>query len=665
MTLRPLSLKQRRSAPGRSRVFRGMWTSMKLPPLSRAYLAFAHDVLMAALSFVVALYLRLGDDAWVWWDRLDLGLATALFTLVAAPIFVSQRLYRGVWRYASVADLMALTRATTLTILVFLLLLFLTSRLQALPRSVLLINWFVLLALLGGPRFVYRTFKDHHRNRRRAQGDHVRVPVLLVGAGDEAELFIRAAHSPDAEYRAVGLLSSRGARVGRHIHGIDVLGSTDEMAEVVAALKAKGQAPQRLVITDHRLDGSEVRQLLDDADRLGMTLARIPRMMDLKDGVEERVTMRPIAVEDLLGRPQAVLDRPAMEGMIKGRRVLVTGAGGSIGSELVRQISDFGPASLVLFEACEFNLYSIDQEIAARQPNLELVPLLGDVRDSVRVTEAVARYKPDLVFHAAALKHVPMVEYNPDEGILTNCVGTRLVADACRANGVSLMVQISTDKAVNPTNVMGASKRVAEMYAQALDLAESDGDGTRFVTVRFGNVLGSTGSVVPLFQKQLAEGGPLTVTHPDMTRYFMTVREAVELVLQASAFGIGHPAYRGKIFVLDMGEPVKIVHLARQMIRLAGLRPDVDVKIAFTGLRPGEKLFEELFHGSEPTVATEMPGILVAEPRSANAAELGAAVDGLARLSRDHDADGALAALCRVVPEYTVTPNTPVLAPQD
>jgi O-antigen biosynthesis protein WbqV len=257
------------------------------------------------------------------------------------------------------------------------------------------------------------------------------------------------------------------------------------------------------------------------------------------------------------------------------------------------------------------------------------------------------------VFHAAALKHVPMVEHNPEEGLLTNAVGTRIVADSCVAAGIGLMVQISTDKAVNPTNVMGASKRVAEMYTQALDLAAAGGGtGTRFITVRFGNVLGSTGSVVPLFQKQLAAGGPLTVTHPDMTRYFMTVREAVELVLSASAWGVGQPAYRGKIFVLDMGEPVRIVHLARQMIRLAGLRPDQDVGIVYTGLRPGEKLFEEIFHGAEPPVATGQPGLLVAAPRAVDAVELGQALDTLATACRARQGAAAVSVLRRLVPEY-------------
>jgi O-antigen biosynthesis protein WbqV len=615
----------------------------------RGHIAFAHDLFMAALSFLGAVYLRQGEPWIPGWDASMMAVATAAFTATAGFAFLSSKMYKGVWRYASVNDLLTLTRGATLTILIFTVLMFLVTRLQDLPRSVPIINWFVLLALLGGPRFVYRSWKDRRRAAKNALGG-ARIPVLLVGAGDEAELFIRATMSPEAEYRAVGLVSDGGMRVGRNIHGIDILGSSADLEGVLGRLKAAGNAPQRLIVTDHRLDGGEMRRLLDQADRLGLPLARIPRLTDLKDGVEDKLTIRPIAVEDLLGRPQAVLDRVGMEALIKGRRVLITGAGGSIGSELVRQVSDWAPEQLVLFEACEFNLYSIDLELAGRHPDLDRRPVLGDVRDAARVMAAMAEHKPDLVFHAAALKHVPMVEWNPDEGLLTNAVGTRIVADACAASGVRLMVQISTDKAVNPTNVMGASKRVAEMYAQALDLS---GIPTRYVTVRFGNVLGSTGSVVPLFQRQLAEGGPLTVTDPEMTRYFMTVREAVELVLQASAFGDAHPDYRGKIFVLDMGEPVRIVELARQMIRLAGLRPDIDVKIVFTGLRPGEKLFEEIFHGAEPPVATDREGILVATPRAANAAELATELDQLAGECRAHDAAAALARLRRLIPEYS------------
>ncbi|MBC7952367.1 MAG: polysaccharide biosynthesis protein [Rhodospirillaceae bacterium] len=616
---------------------------------NRAHVVLVHDTIMAALSFVAALYLRLGDDLPAYWHRGDLVLATGMFSVLAALVFLSQKLYRGVWRYASVRDLMALTRAATLTILLFMAVLFLVTRLDALPRAVLVINWFTLMALLGAPRLIYRSFKDRRLATKLLALGHRRIPVLLVGVGDEAELFIRATRAADAEYNPVGLVSERGARVGRNIHGVDVLGSMDEIVTVIEDLRRRKLAPQRLIITDHRLDGSVVRELLDHADRLGLPVARIPRLTDLKDGPSDKLTLRPIAVEDLLGRPQNVLDRGAMEAMITGRRVLVTGAGGSIGSELVRQVAGFAPSQLVLFDAGEFNLYAIDMELAGRGDGMDWQPVLGDVRDAARVRSVMAQFKPEVVFHAAALKHVPMVEYNPDEGVLTNAIGTRIVADACVDAGVRLMVQISTDKAVNPTNVMGASKRLAETYAQALDLA---GTGTRFVTVRFGNVLGSTGSVVPLFQRQLAEGGPLTVTHPDMTRYFMTIREAVELVLQASAFGLDKPDLRGKIFVLDMGKPVRIVDLARQLIRLTGLRPEIDVKIVYTGLRPGEKLFEEIFHGAEPPLPTECKGILVAEPRAVDVVELGRSLDALENMCRAHRRDEVIAAIRELVPEY-------------
>ncbi len=623
--------------------------------ISRSKIAFLHDVVMAAVSFQLSLWLRLGHampHAWTW-DRLVW--ATGLFVLVACGVFWSQKMYRGIWRYASTSDLMALVKSVSLIVLIFLPVLFLVNRLEDFPRSALLINWFALLALLGGPRFLYRIAIDHYRGQDSGTGvvavDARRVPVLLVGAGDEADLFLRATKRPDAGYRAVGMLTGKTRRVGLVMHGVAVLGLLDELPQVVEDLKKKGQMPERLIVTSPEFQGATLRHLLDQADALGISLARLPKLTDLKSGLSDKIEVRPIDVEDLLGRPQAVLDRSAMAGLIAGRRVLITGAGGSIGSELVRQISDCAPASVTLVESCEFALYSIDMEISRRHPDLVRHAVIADVRDAGRIDRVMADHKPELVFHAAALKHVPLVELNPAEGTLTNAVGTRIVADACRAHGVRMMLLISTDKAVNPTNVMGAAKRMAETYAQALDMAQGAG-GTRYVTVRFGNVLGSTGSVVPLFQKQLAMGGPITVTHPDMTRYFMTIREAVELVLQAAALGVGNAAYQGRIFVLDMGEPVKIVHLARQMIRLAGLRPDQDIKIEFTGLRPGEKLYEEIFHGAEAPVPTECEGILVAAVRAVDLPWVAGQLDQLETACRACDLPGVMQVLHTLVPEY-------------
>jgi O-antigen biosynthesis protein WbqV len=353
-----------------------------------------------------------------------------------------------------------------------------------------------------------------------------------------------------------------------------------------------------------------------------------------------------------------------MARLVQGRRVLVTGAGGTIGGELARQVAALGPASLTLLDHGEYVLYEIDLELREKHPEVIRRAVLADVRDEARIGRLFEEIRPELVFHAAALKHVPMVENDPLEGLLTNALGTRIVADAARAVGTIAMVFISTDKAVNPTSVMGASKRLAEMYCQAFDREARMGrDGMRCITVRFGNVLGSTGSVVPLFRRQLERGGPLTVTHPDMRRYFMTVREAVGLVLQASVVGTTDPAdvppelAEGGIFVLDMGEPVKIVDLARRMIRLAGLRPEEDVEIRFTGLRPGEKLFEELFHGKEAPRPTAFPGLLVATPRTADAALVGRAIDEIAAAARGGTPRIALQQLGRLVPEFEHAPE--------
>ena len=626
---------------------------------TRAKVAFAHDLAMAALSFLIALYLRVGGD-FNYFTADFVVQATVIYTIIAGAVFWAIRLYAGVWRYASVEDLLAIIKAASIICLVYFAAMFLVSRLELIPRSALPINWLVLLALLGGPRFVYRLFKDRRAHDAGERDGERRIPVLLIGAGDSAELFIRAINrAKQSAWHAVGLIDEKGGRVGRNIHGVHVLGGIDDIPAVVERMGHEGRKPQRLIITKSDIEGEEVQRLLATSEKLGISLARMPQLDDFRESVDAAPEIRPINIEDLLGRPQASLDRDSMTALIGGRRVLVTGAGGTIGSELCRQIAAFGPALIVLLDSSEYQLYAIDLEIGEKAPDLPRQAILADVRDAERIGRVFAEERPELVFHAAALKHVPMVELHPDEGVLTNVMGTKVVADACCAHGIRAMVLISTDKAVNPSSMMGATKRVAESYCQALDLREAarGSDRTHFVTVRFGNVLGSTGSVVPLFQRQLAAGGPLTVTHPDMTRYFMTVREAVELVLQSSVQGVSDDAEQGKIYVLDMGEPVKIIDLARQIILLAIRQPDIDVKIEITGPRPGEKLFEEVLHASEEQMPTTHPGILLAAPRATDLALLGRAINELDQAARAGNRDEARAIVHRLVPEFK-SPDT-------
>jgi O-antigen biosynthesis protein WbqV len=621
--------------------------------LSRPSTAFVHDLAMAALSFLVAIALRLGFGS-IFSIHTDTWLAMGLFTVVCGIVFWRAGLYRGIWRYASLNDLVTIVRAVTLAILVFLPVTFLITRLNELPRTSLVINWFVLIFLLGAPRLIYRIYKDRGFHHAFERDRHKRIPVLLIGVGDRAEVFIREmARDRDAPYEVLGIVDEKGTRVGRRIHGVSVLGHLNELARVVDVVAARGRMPQRMIVTK-RLEREDFERILDVADVRGMTIARLRRLTEFRTG-EDRLKLQPVAIEDLLGRAQTKLDRAAMLRLIEGKRVLVTGAGGSIGAELTRQIAAFKPAHLVLLDSSEYALYGIGLELDETQSALPRSLVLGDVRDRTRLDEVMAAHAPELVFHAAALKHVPMVEANPVEGVLTNAIGTRNTAEACRKAGVAAMVLISTDKAINPSSVMGATKRLAEIYCQALDIAgrRRGAQGTRFITVRFGNVLGSTGSVVPLFHRQLAAGGPLTVTHPDMTRYFMTVREAVELVLQASALGAESPATEaGKIYVLDMGEPVKIIDLARQMIRLAGLRPDKDIQISITGPRPGEKLREEVFHESEPLLPTSHPGLRLASPRTVNLELLSRNFDELAALTEQRRQAELMALVHRLVPEF-------------
>jgi O-antigen biosynthesis protein WbqV len=575
--------------------------------------------------------------------------AAASLLLAGLPF----RLSTQYWRFATISDLVGVGAASVAATALFIIGLVAGAGVSPPSPAYPALFLMSLVLLLGMPRVAYRMMQGEQP----ADGA-TSQPVLLVGAGEGADLFLSALSAERAPpFHVIGLVSLGQAQTGRRIQGIPILGAVGDAEAILSKLRAEGQLPATLVITDPDLPGPVLQALMRTADSEGIRVARAPRptALDTESGTG-RLELKPVAIEDLLNRPQWKLDRDGMARLVAGKRVLITGAGGTIGSELVRQVAALGPSKLILLDNGEYALWQIEQELG-QAGAFERQIVIADIRDAARIQTVMELHRPELVFHAAALKHVPMVERNPTEGLLTNAAGTRNVAEAARAVGAQAMVLISTDKAVNPTSVMGAAKRLAEMYCQAVDIEArkqlaKGGSGMRCITVRFGNVLGSTGSVVPLFQRQLAQGGPLTVTHPEMERYFMTVREAVGLVLQASVVGSDRHIDDGGIFVLDMGEPVKIVELARQMIRLAGLRPDVDVPIVFTGLRPGEKLFEEMFHGREPPRPTDFPGLLMATPRTADPAIVGRAIDEIAAACKLGQARQALAMLGRMVPEF-------------
>lgn len=615
----------------------------------RNAIIFALDIVLAALSFPTALYLRVTNDFLV--VGKDYFLAAAILTGCAYGLYaVYTRAYRRVWRYISAKDLYAIAKGTAIVLLATYLVLFLTMRLEMVPRSLPLIQFMVMLAMLCAPRLLLRLWNDRDRKFPLSESGRKRIPVLLVCAGNEAELFVREAkRNPEFPYHVLAIVDDRPDLVGRDMHNVRIYGTYDKLPNIIAKCERKGERPQRLILTDPQMQGDAVRHILSVSESENVPLARMPRLTDFTRGATDKLNIRPIDVEDILGRPQSNLDREAMRDLVRDRRVLITGAGGSIGSELVRQVSACDPAHLTLLDNNEFALYRIDAELHAKATTHPYAIRLEDIRSREALDAIFAEAKPEIVFHAAALKHVPMMEEQPHQAILTNVMGSRNVADLCVAHNVSLMVQVSTDKAVNPTNVMGATKRIAEMYAQTLGMQHKE---TRFVTVRFGNVLGSNGSVVPLFQSQLEQGGPITITHPDMTRYFMTIKEAVQLILQAAAL----PTDRPVIYVLDMGEPVRIKDLAEQMIRLAGLEPHKDIQLEYIGLRPGEKLYEELFHDAEALEDTTHPSISRARARKRDFDALCKELDTLVASARNAEIDGLRAQINAIVPEYTSEP---------
>lgn len=610
--------------------------------IKRNQIAVIHDGVLAAASFPLALYLRLSDATLVFAkDYLLPGTILCLITFILIQILYRQ--YRDVWRYVSMRELLRIVQVATLAILLFYGLFFLFNRLENVPRSVPFIQWMLLIGLLSAPRGFYRAL--HDRGIRKTALPMAEIRVLLVGAGDHAEQFVRAMQrTSGALYKPVGMVDDDPAKLRRMIHNVPVLGATRDIRLVLRKLERKDNKPQRILITEEDMPPEVMQMLLTAAEEKGVVLSRLPRLTDFQQELNQTLRLRPIDIEDVLGRAQRAHSRDGMQKLIAGKRVLITGAGGSIGSELVRQVAALKPSSLLMLDSSEYNLYRIGTEMAEQHANLPRESLLMDVRDKAGIEHLFSEKKPEIVFHAAAIKHVPIAEDNIEETILTNVMGTENIVQSSSSHGAHMVVFISTDKAVNPANIMGASKRLAE----AITLG---GTGTmKRVAVRFGNVLGSTGSVVPLFQRQIEEGGPVTVTHPDIERYFMTIREAVELVIQSASMSEEEKA-SGQIYVLDMGKPIKIVDLARQMIRLSGLSPDKDIQIAYTGLRPGEKLFEELFYQNESLEKTRHSSIMKAAESSFPAyqeQELRTLLS--AALARD--AKKSKEVLLRLVPEY-------------
>ncbi|MDP2270228.1 MAG: nucleoside-diphosphate sugar epimerase/dehydratase [Archangium sp.] len=512
-------------------------------------------------------------------------------------VFTWAGMFAGLWRYTGAKDLVALARSAGLSSLIFAVFIFLGGY-RNYPRSILVIDFLLTVMLVGGLRFGTRSVWQLAQAVGEKKNEGERKRVLIVGAGNAGEMLVREMQKTHlARYQPVGFVDDNRNKQGVAIHGVPVLGLLGDAVELV-----KRERIDEVVIAIPSAPGKEMRRIVDTVSPAGVPIRTMPGIDQLISGQVTLNQLRSVNIEDLLGRDPVSLDTDSLRALLQGQTVMVTGAGGSIGSELCRQVVRFGARRLVLVERSEPALFDIHRELSAKIEQGELVPAIADVCDAARVRSLMALHRPTVVVHAAAHKHVPMMEWNPGEAIKNNVGGTRIVADAAHEFGVAQFVLVSTDKAVNPTSIMGATKRVAELYVQALNQRSK----TRFVAVRFGNVLGSAGSVIPIFKEQIASGGPVTVTDPEMRRYFMTIPEASQLVLQAATIGRG-----GEIFVLDMGEPVKIVDLARDLITLSGLVPDKDIEIRFTGLRPGEKLFEELSTVEEKAEKTRHPKIFI------------------------------------------------------
>ncbi len=597
------------------------------------WVAFLHDSLWVPVSLLAAYMIRGNLESLppIFQGAYSQTLIAAL--PVQALFFWIFGLYRGIWRFASLPDLARIFKAVFCGTALLLIIFFQYNRLEEFPRTVMFLYPLLLICGLAGPRFCYRLFKDRHWFLAPHDGQR----TIIVGAGRGGELLVRdLLRRP--EFSPVAILDDDSSKFGMELHGIRVCGPLAALGESLESMQIK-----LVLLAIPSADKKVVRKVVKLCANAGVACRTLPAIDEMQGHDFAVNQLRELTLEDLLGREPVQLDEMAIAGYLKSKSVLVTGGGGSIGSELCRQLAAQNPKRLIIYEHGEFNLYSIDHELRKDFPELEIIAVLGDVKNEDRVDWVFRKFQPDVVFHAAAYKHVPMLEVNPAEGVNNNVAGTRNIADFAAQYGVDRFVLVSTDKAVNPTNVMGTTKRIAELYCQNL----SQHSKTKFITTRFGNVLGSAGSVVPLFEKQICAGGPVTVTHRDITRYFMTIPEAVSLILQAGSMGKG-----GEIFVLDMGEPMLIRDLAEQMIRLSGLEPGNDIEIVYTGLRPGEKLYEEVFHEHENLQGTTHPKLHLAQSRKIDWQWLLTELDTLDDAVASRDVEGLLSHLKQIVPEY-------------
>lgn len=622
---------------------------MKIKISRNLFLILMLDMLFLCCSFYLAHLIRFDFNIPHW--AMD-GLKKMLPYVLGLKFFCFYffDLYKGMWRYTGLNDLMNIVKASTIASLALIAFILFKTRFEMVSRSVFVIDWCLTVILIVSlrvfTRLCFERFtknisawdllpKVFRKKTKKGRG------MLIIGAGDCGEKICRQfRENPSIQSHVVGFLDDDRSKIGRKIHGVPVLNTIDELEHTVKTTEVDD-----VIIAIPSATSERMRRIVDLCKKSDVDFKTIPDMGELIDGKISISSIRNVEYRDLLGREPVKLDKIEIGSYLSRKRVLVTGAGGSIGTGLCRQICRFSPEKIILLERAESPLYEIDLELRKNFQNVQVVPVLGDIQDKKELKKIFDRFCPEIVFHAAAYKHVPMLEKHPWKAVENNIIGTGNVVEATHNSGCDRFVFVSTDKAVNPANVMGASKRIAELLVQKKNNTEAS--KTRFITVRFGNVIGSVGSVIPLFKKQIEEGGPVTVTHPEIIRYFMLIPEACQLILQAGAMGKG-----GEIFILEMGKPVKIDNMARDLIRFSGFEPDVDIKIVYTGLRPGEKLYEELMTDQEGVISTGHQKIMVLNSHTGDMSRLAGRLEDLATAANNRDQNEIRKVLRQIVPEY-------------